>query len=132
MIEYVFVSQTSPGQLTIHSCLNPNKPLRSNPLAPLLHDNSAADTSKQSEGIRLYRIKHIYHVKGVLLPAFFFLWLVKDADEQNTPKQGNADKQILNCSHNDPTVPQKDSGTKKQTKSGKRINGEKSTDRKYV
>ncbi|XP_051751584.1 lysine methyltransferase 5Ab [Ctenopharyngodon idella] len=95
---------TSPGQLTIHSCLNPNKPLRSNPLAPLLHDNSAADTSKQSE--------------------------VKDADEQNTPKQGNADKQILNCSHNDPTVPQKDSGTKKQTKSGKRINGEKSTDRK--
>ncbi|ROJ92227.1 N-lysine methyltransferase KMT5A-A [Anabarilius grahami] len=115
---------TSPGQLTIHSCLNPNKPLRSHPLAPLLHDNSAADTSRPSEGTRLSRMKHVHHVKGVLLPAFFFLWLVKDAEEQNTPKL------ILNGSHNDPTVPQKDSGTKKQTKSGQRINGEKSTDRK--
>ncbi|XP_048045418.1 lysine methyltransferase 5Ab [Megalobrama amblycephala] len=87
---------TSPGQLTILSCLNPNKPLRSNPLAPLLHDNSAADTSRRSE----------------------------DAEEQNTPKQ------IQSGSHNDPTDPQKDPGTKKLTKSGQRINGEKSTDRK--
>lgn len=71
-------------------------------------------------------VHHVHHVKGVSLPALFFLWLLKDAEEQNTPKL------ILSGSHNDPTDPQKDPGTKKLTKSGQRINGEKSTDRKYV
>ncbi|XP_067293694.1 lysine methyltransferase 5Ab [Pseudorasbora parva] len=95
---------TSQGQLTIQSCLKPNKPSRICPLAPILEDNSAADTSKQSE--------------------------VKDADELNAPKQGDSGKPILNCAHHDRIeVPQKDSGMRKQTKSGQRMNGEKS-DRK--
>lgn len=70
-------------------------------------------------------------VKVVLLTSFsFFLWLVKDADELNAPKQENTGK-ILNCAHNDQIdAPQKNSGMRKQIKSGQRMNGEKSTDRK--
>ncbi|CAM4534199.1 unnamed protein product [Leuciscus chuanchicus] len=124
---------TCQVQLTIHGCLTQNKPLRNNPLIPILEDNSAADTSKQTEGICLYRIKDThYHGQSCFTYYFFllFLWLVKDADELNAPKQENTGK-ILNCAHNDQIdAPQKHSGTRKQTKSGQRMNGEKSTDRK--
>lgn len=64
--------------------------------------------------------------------AFFLLCSVKDA-EPNEPKKGDTGKQSLICGHNEQTdVPHKESGTKKQAKSGQRINGEKSKDRKYV
>ncbi|KAG1957746.1 lysine methyltransferase 5Ab [Pimephales promelas] len=95
---------TCQVQLTINGCLSQNKPHRNHPLIPILEDNSAVDTNKQSE--------------------------VKDVDELNAPKQENTGK-ILKCAHNDQIdAPQKDSGTSKQTKSGHRMNGEKSTDRK--
>ncbi|KAF4113746.1 lysine methyltransferase 5Ab [Onychostoma macrolepis] len=100
---------TCQGQPTIHSCLNLNKPLRNNPLTLILDENTATDrlpkdTSKQSE--------------------------VKDV-EPNAPKKGDTAKQSLICGHNEQTdVPHKESGTKKQTKSGQRINGEKSKDKK--
>ncbi|KTG43886.1 hypothetical protein cypCar_00012187 [Cyprinus carpio] len=99
---------TCQGQPTIHSCLNLNKPLRNNPLNLILDDNTATErlpkTSKQSE--------------------------VKDA-EANAPKKEDTGKQSLVCGPNEQTdVPHKGSGTRKQTKSGQRINGEKSKDRK--
>ncbi|XP_018945765.2 lysine methyltransferase 5Ab [Cyprinus carpio] len=99
---------TCQGQPTIHSCLNLNKPLRNNPLNLILDDNTATErlpkTSKQSE--------------------------VKDA-EANAPKKEDTGKQSLVCGPNEQTdVPHKVSGTRKQTKSGQRINGEKSKDRK--
>ncbi|KAL1274274.1 hypothetical protein QQF64_027088 [Cirrhinus molitorella] len=102
---------TCQMQPTIHSCLNLSKPLRHNPLGLILDDNAATDrlpkdTSKQSE--------------------------VKDADvELNAPKDGETGKQSHICGHNEQNaVPNKGSGTRKQTKSGQRIHGEKSTDRK--
>ncbi|XP_073695564.1 lysine methyltransferase 5Ab [Garra rufa] len=97
------------GQPTIHSCLNLSKPLRNNPLSLILDENTATDrspkdTSKQSE--------------------------VKDA-ELNAAKEEDTGKQSRICGHNEQTVvPHKGSGMRKQTKSGQRINGEKSTDRK--
>ncbi|KAI2664106.1 N-lysine methyltransferase KMT5A-A [Labeo rohita] len=98
---------TCQVQPTIHSCLNLSKPLRSNPLGVILDDNTTGplpkDTSKQNE--------------------------VKDA-ELNAPKEGDTSKQSPVCGHNEQTaVPHKGSGTRKQTKSGQRINSEK-TDRK--
>lgn len=145
---FLFVFQTCQGQPTIHSCLNLNKPLRNNPLNLILDDNTATEllpkTSKQSEGICLnpnndyvtliclFVSPKLISPELVLFTAFFFLWLVKDA-EANAPKKEDTGKQSLVCGPNEQTdVPHKGSGTRKQTKSGQRINGEKSKDRKYV
>lgn len=76
-------------------------------------------------------IQNSFFSQVVLLTTFFFLWSVKDA-ELNAPKEGDTSKQSPVCGHNEQTaVPHKGSGTRKQTKSGQRINSEK-TDRKYV
>ncbi len=145
-----FVFQTCQGQPTIHSCLNLIKPLRNNPLTLILDENTATDrltlpkdTSKQSEGICWNRNNDILIYRflsptinlsrvGFTFTAFFLLCLVKDA-EPKAPKKGDTGKQSLICGHNEQTaVPHKESGTKTLTKSGKRINGEKSKDKKYV
>lgn len=73
LIKCLFVSQTCQVQLTIHGCLNQNKPLRNNPLIPILEDNSAADTSQQTEGICLYRIKDTYLSWSKLFYLLVFL-----------------------------------------------------------
>lgn len=142
-----FVFQKCQGQPTIHHCLHLNKPLRNNPLTLILDENTATDRLpkdpiKQSECIGLnrnndillsfYFTQIIFSRVGFTFTAFFLLCLVKDA-EPRAPKIGDTGKQSLICGDNEQTgVPHKESGTKTLAKSGQRIHGEKSKDKKYV
>ncbi|XP_043096826.1 lysine methyltransferase 5Ab isoform X2 [Puntigrus tetrazona] len=98
---------TCQVQPTIHSCLNLNKPPRNNPLSLIFEENTATDRSPQDTGAQSH-----------------------DA-EPKAPKKADTGKQSLICGPNDQTdASHKRSGTRKQTKSGPRINGEKPKDRK--